>query len=64
MSVAIILTLSIYDVNPFDTEATYFEGTRMQKILEVFQTLSISHVGIYWKALGEYSQMSTRMLGF
>ena len=42
-------------VNPSNAEATFIQSTRMQRFW---------HVGIHWKALAEYSQMSTYMPGF
>ena len=47
--------------NPFNAEAISFQGTKLQKCLELSEPC---HVGIHWKALAEYYQMSTNVPGF
>ena len=48
-------------VNPFHSEATYVQGTTRQTVRKQAKSC---HVGIYWKVLVEYYQMSTDILGF
>ena len=46
----------------FKAEATFVKGTRMQKILKVFKTLSCWCS--CWKTFDEYYQMSSHVPGF
>ena len=46
--------------NPSNAEATFAKAQGNKK---VWKPTKSSHVGIYWKALAEYSQMSTHMPG-
>ena len=48
-------------VNPSNAETTFVQSTRMQRSLN---SSNPCHVGIHWKALTEYSQMSTLVPGF
>ena len=47
---------------PSNAEASYFH--RMTRMQRFFKTIKPCHVGIHWKALAEFSQMSTQMPGF
>ena len=44
-------------LNPSNAESTFVQSTRTQRSKPC-------HVGIYWKALAEISQMSTHVPGF
>ena len=48
-------------VNPSNAEATFVQSTRLQRFLTPSKP---RHVGIHKKALTDYSQMSTHVLGF
>ena len=48
-------------VNPFHAEATFVHGRKCKKFWKSFKPC---HVGIHWKALAEYYQMSTHMPWF
>ena len=48
-------------LNPSNAKATFVQSTWLQSFRK---TSKSCHVGIYWKALTEYSQMSTHMSWF
>ena len=49
-------------INPSNAEVTFVQRTRMQQSFR--KPSEPCHVGIHWKALAEYSQMSTMYQGF
>ena len=50
----------MHGFNPSYAEVTFFQKHKDAKIFENHR----NPVGIHWKALTEYSQMSTHALGF
>ena len=48
-------------LNPSNAETTFIQNTMTQNF---WKPSKPCHVGIHWKALAEYSQMSTHLLGF
>ena len=48
-------------INPSNAEATYVQSTRTQRLWKPSKPF---HISTHWKALTEYSQMSTYLPGF
>ena len=56
-----MLSHLIQGINPFNTKAF---SSKAQEHRKFWKSLNPCHVGLHWKALAEYSKMSTHLPGF